>query len=422
MNKQKDPDMLRLLSHPDDRTVEEIAAFVPFLDEDAKDRIVALCERKMSRDTETLRNNAHTYTGGVEKLTCTRWYRPLMAAAACLLVTAGLTGALFLNGQQSSGRPLPPVDTLATEPVTEASATETILAVHSDPEETASPETSVAAAPETQADTTGTHTGSMTVIATDICSVPTAAETQTETQTMTETTAPPAEAADSFTEQERLEGYRGNENMGYIINVAYPVLEGDSAEASAINALIQAHVDAMVQYCNEVTAFYQEELGQAGYEDPDRIYCDLYARNYEILRNDADYLCIAWRTTSYVAPGGAHPSNDLSGLVIDKHTLQPVTLADLYTVDEAFFDAADARTRASVMADFGDAIEREGISISVMYSLKQEDLQKAGTEALGALTFCLTQEGVLINPGMAHVYGDYIDVVIPYGEIEAFRK
>ncbi|MBQ7012767.1 MAG: hypothetical protein IJN11_02480 [Oscillospiraceae bacterium] len=392
------------LQHADEQTASEIIAGVP-LDAAARRRIADLCEQKLKGDAPQL-----VHQEGVGQMKHIQHWKSIVGAAACFVAVAGLAGILLLSGRPGAVTPPPPVEEITTESTgaesieTDAESTETAAASGTDPTDST---------PET----TGTHTENVPAAVTGVCSVPTMAPTSAHSETVT-TTAPPA--ASQWTEQERQEGYRGSEEAGYIINVAYPVLQS-SPDADAINALIAEHVDEMVQHCNEITEFYREELGSAGYENPDEIFCDLYARQYEILRDDADYLSIVWRTSSYVT-SGAYPSNCITGLVIDKHTLQPVTLSDLYNVNDAFMKAADSCTRAAVQVRCGDQIEQEGIDPSVLYTLLRDDLQNAGGEAFGIMTFALTEKGVLINPGVAHVYGDYVDVEIPYEMIEACRK
>ncbi len=396
------------LQHADEQTAAEIVAGVP-LDAAARRRIAALCEQKLQGD---IPDQLRVHQEGVGQMKHIQHWKSIAAAAACMIVAVGLAGILLLSGRPGAITPPPPVEEITTESTgaesieTDAQPTETTAASGTDPTDTI---------PEV----TDTHTETVPIAATGLCSVPTMAPTATHSETVT-TTAPPA--ASQWTEQELQKGYRGSEDAGYIINVAYPKLDGSTAEADAINRLIAAHVEEMAAYCNEVTDYYRKELGSTGYDNPDEIVCDLYARQYEILRDDAEYLSIIWRTTSYVSPAGAHPNNALSGLVIDKHTLQPVTLSDLYNVNDAFLKAADTCTRAAVLVRCGDQIEQEGIDPSVLYSLLKDDLQNAGGEAFGSMTFALTEKGVLINPGIAHVYGDYIDVEIPYEMIEACRK
>lgn len=105
------------LTCPDDEMVEKIAEEIPLLDKTAKERILELCERKMdmnmnmNKDNEkekikrTIYDNSDTVTG-VEKYKKPAWQRPVMSAAASLLIVAGVGGAIALNGNLKSDGPM----------------------------------------------------------------------------------------------------------------------------------------------------------------------------------------------------------------------------------------------------------------------------------------------------------------------------
>ncbi len=115
MNTNEFEKKLRQLSPLDDRTVEEIAEIAPVLDDAAKDRIEALCERKMR--LEDMNTTNQVYAEGVKPITRTQRFRPVMTVAACLVLVAGIGGAVMLG---RSHNVTPPV---ATDVPTEASDT-----------------------------------------------------------------------------------------------------------------------------------------------------------------------------------------------------------------------------------------------------------------------------------------------------------
>ena len=114
---------LRQLSPLDDQAVEEIAEIAPALDDAAKDRIEALCEKKMRLETMNTANQIHAE--GVTNITRTQWYRPVMTTAACLLIAAGIGGAMFLGNHRPAVTPPVSTDVPATtEATTENTSTE----------------------------------------------------------------------------------------------------------------------------------------------------------------------------------------------------------------------------------------------------------------------------------------------------------
>ncbi len=98
---------LRQLSPLDDRAVEEIAEIAPALDDAAKDRIEALCEKKMR--LEDMNTTTQVYTEDVKHITRTQRFRPIMTLAACLVLVAGIGGAMFLGNHRPAVTP--PVST-----------------------------------------------------------------------------------------------------------------------------------------------------------------------------------------------------------------------------------------------------------------------------------------------------------------------
>lgn len=149
----------------DDRSIEEIAADVPALDDAARDRIEALCEEKMRMRDMKMGNEEIVYAGNIQNITRTQWFRPAMTAAACLVLAAGVGGMMMLGGNHHGITPQPPVnsgveDTTAAvgeETETEAPTQETVAVIVT--------ETAISGVTEVSG-TTGTATATTTTTAT----------------------------------------------------------------------------------------------------------------------------------------------------------------------------------------------------------------------------------------------------------------
>lgn len=121
----------------EDDTVEEIAENIPVLDDAAKDRITTLCEEKLRLREMNTNNESMVYAGNVQNITRTQWFRPVMTAAACLVLAAGVGGMMMLGGGMPTQNPQPPVnsgveDTTAAvgaETETEAPTQETVAVI-----------------------------------------------------------------------------------------------------------------------------------------------------------------------------------------------------------------------------------------------------------------------------------------------------
>ncbi len=157
----------------DDRSIEEIAADVPALDDAARDRIEALCEEKMRMRDMKMGNEEIVYAGNIQNITRTQWFRPAMTAAACLVLAAGVGGMMMLGGNHHGITPQPPVNsgiedtTAASGEETETPTQETITVIAT--------ETALSGVTEisgTTAVTTTTATTTETVIETAIEGVP----------------------------------------------------------------------------------------------------------------------------------------------------------------------------------------------------------------------------------------------------------
>lgn len=103
-------EQLKKLTCPDD-AVEKLAEEVPVLDDDAKERILRLCEKKMNINTankkqiEITKNDYDdsNVVKGVDRYKKPKWYRTAMSTAASLILVAGIGGgAYFINKNNQS--------------------------------------------------------------------------------------------------------------------------------------------------------------------------------------------------------------------------------------------------------------------------------------------------------------------------------
>ncbi len=167
----------------EDGTVEEIAENIPVLDDAAKDRITTLCEEKLRLREMNTNNEGMVYAGNVQNITRTQWFRPVMTAAACLVLAAGVGGMMLLGGGMPTQNPQPPVNS-GNEDTTAAAAEST---------ETNGTETNATAEElATVVTVTETVISGFSTETTTAVSAKTTASTETVTAVQTEETAPAA--------------------------------------------------------------------------------------------------------------------------------------------------------------------------------------------------------------------------------------
>lgn len=385
------------------------------LDDAAKRRIMAQCSEKMALRAASQETNG-AEVSGVGQLTGRRNFRPLLTAAACLLVVCGIAGGMLLGGRTPSVHPAPPTTELPTIEATSESTvedvTETTQIMESSEITHTTTITQVTGITESENNTV-TETTIMTVQTEDIevtetsqeiCSVP----LQTETLT--------------FRTQTIEEPYPGYEDAK-MISVVYPQANETSAQAQAINALIQDRVQAMLDYCQDAADALREEALQYGYDDLyENASCSLHIPDYEITRSDADYLSIVWHG-EYFLSSAAHPNLFAQGLVIDKKTMTAVSLSDLYEMTPEFYEVirneAEARTAAALVQKFGGT---EADYANAAPSIYEFALPTAGETIIDSHMFALTDSGIIVDAIILHVFGDYVEIHIPFETIERFRK
>ncbi len=405
----------------DDRSIEEIAADVPALDDAARDRIEALCEEKMRmRDMKT-GNEEIVYAGNIQNITRTQWFRPAVTAAACLVLAAGVGGMMMLGGNHHGITPQPPVNsgmedtTAAVGEETETLTQETVTVIVT--------ETAISGVSEVSGTTTSTAQTTMQTSVVTETTIMTDTQPETVTETSQEVCSVPLQTETlTFRTQTIEEPYPGYEDAK-MISVVYPQANETSAQAQAINALIEERVQAMLAYCQDAADALREEALQYGYDDLyQNASCSLHIPDYEITRNDADYLSIVWHG-EYFLSSAAHPNLFAQGLVIDKHTMTVVSLSDLYKMTPDFYEVirneASARTAAALVKKFGGT---EADYANAAPSIYEFALPTAGETIIDSHMFALTDSGIIVDAIILHVFGDYVEIHIPFEAIENFRK
>ncbi len=397
--------------HLEDAQAQALSASMPMLDDAAKQRIMAQCNDKMDL-TSAKTDGAEV--SGVGQLTWMQRYRPILTAAACILMVCGIGTAVALHGRTPDSPPIAPITQIPTVAET---------AVHTTEDATETTQTSEAA--ETSAGTTTSST-TQTIMQTSVVTE-TTIMTDTQPETVTETSqevcsVPLQTEALTFRTQTIEEPYPDYADANRI-ELAYPLANETSAQANAINTLIQERVQAMLSYCQNAADALREEALQYGYDDLyQNASCSLHVSDYEITRNDADYLSIVWHG-EYFLSSAAHPNLFAQGLVIDKNTMTMVTLSDLYEMTPEFYEViqneASARTAAALVQKFGGT---EADYANAAPSIYEFVLPMAGETIIDSHMFALTDSGIIVDAIILHVFGDYVEIHIPFEAIENFRK
>lgn len=383
---------------------------MPILDDAAKKRIMAQCNDKMNL-TSVRTDGAEV--SGVGQLTWVQRYRPVLTAAACILMVCGIGAAIALHGRVPDSSPVTPITQIPTIAETAVSATEDVTET-TQTCETAETTTTIISTVQTTA-----QTSVQTSVVTE-----TSIMTDTQPETVTETSqeicsVPLQEETLTFRTQTIEEPYPDHTDTNRIA-LAYPQADGTSAEAESINALIQERVQAMRNYAQNAADALREEALQYGNDDLyQNASCSLHVSDYEITRNDADYLSVVWRGDYYLY-SAAHPNCFAQGLVIDKKTMTTVSLSDLYNVNaEMITEELIARSPAAFAEKFGGSASDYADFAVVTY---QESLLTAGENIIDGHMFALTDSGIIVDGFVTHSIGDYVEIHIPFETIESFRK
>lgn len=400
--------------HLEDTQAQALSDTMPMLDDAAKKRIMAKCNDKMNL-TSAKTDGAEV--SGVGQLTWVQRYRPVLTAAACILMVCGIGAAIALHGRVPDSPPIAPITQIPTVAETAVSTTENVTETTQTCE---MPETSITTTISTEQTTAQTSVQTSVVTETAIM-------TDTQPETVTETSqeicsVPLQEETLTFSRQTIEEPYPDYADANRI-EVFYPQADGTSAEAEAINALIQDRVQAMLIYCQDAADALRKEALQYGYDDLyENASCSLNISDYEITRNDADYLSIVWHG-EYFLSSAAHPNLFAQGLVIDKKTMTAVSLSDLYEMTPEFYEVirneAEAGTAAALVQKFGGT---EAEYANAAPSIYEFALPTAGETIIDSHMFALTDSGIIVDAIILHVFGDYAEIHIPFETLENFRK
>ncbi len=297
--------------------------------------------------------------------------------SAALLAAAGL----LLSATACAG---------AKNPTKTESSTETALSP------TAPTQSTEDAPQETEAPTLPTEAASTEPAPTD---APTE-EPETEAETI---------SAGSL-ELEFTQSSTSGELGGLTYTISYPEVSTDPAYETAFNDLISSAVASLISYGEGID-----------YEDDRNV--TLTVNQYNITRNDSEYLSILW-VGDYFVETAAHPNIFTESIIIDKSSMQIVSIGELYTLNEAFAETVNAEIDANLipmLAEKLGVMDSEladaGVSGSVDINMLIQDTMEVGTE----YSAWLTDDGVAFAVSIAHVYGDYCPVVVPYETLAAYE-
>lgn len=260
-----------------------------------------------------------------------------------------------------------------------------------------------------------------------VTEAPTEAETKAETQPQTDATA--GIEAPQPSETTPTDAGGSGEFITLTvedadkISIAYPQLDSGTAEAESINAIIRAHVDEMIAFCQECEdAARLDAIAYGNSERLERAVCALQTDTFTITWNDEQYLSICW--TGYWSLGtAAHPNGFADGLIIDKATLSEVTLTDLYHVDEGFTQAVQDTIDAGLADALAQKLGTEPEEFAGMTAtVTPETLQASNKSFESGNAAYLTAEGMAISVYTYHAIGDHCEVIVPYETLNIFRK
>ncbi len=304
-------------------------------------------------------------------------------------------------------------------------------AEHSEPEQTAS------AQMQTAAESAGTEeTGATRKVSLDgkpVETFPTAVPLPPETtqaSTETETTAATAETAYPDFSDAALKRYAFENSETRFVNCAYPEFGTEMEHADAVNAIVREFAEELIRENTSVSTWTTKDEAPVfdltwGADAPCTEESDAlvsFNADYTITRMDEKYVSILFKSDYYMLRA-AYPFTDAQGLVIDMLAMKAVSLADLYTVDEAFtefvHDAADQHKQTALAEKLG--VSPEGLLGGTVYP-DLETLTEANTSARTSISVFMYPDSLGISIPIQHALGDHYEITIPYEELEQFAK
>lgn len=208
----------------------------------------------------------------------------------------------------------------------------------------------------------------------------------------------------------------------------YPQLSETETYADLVNAQVRTFVNTEVaQYQEDLSDYLEEWAEDSRSADPDLA---LFAMDvdYTVTRYDANYFSVTfdgWFYRQYAA----HPINYFQSLTIDLEKGEPVVLTDLYDLNTDFVQLVrqkyQEQVRTGLAERVGSSIEDLKVEDAALSDFDDETyvtfLGHADQEDSGYHSF-LTDTSLGLSVTLPHAIGDHFEVLIPYEELEVFKK
>ncbi len=208
------------------------------------------------------------------------------------------------------------------------------------------------------------------------------------------------------------------------ITYAYPVFPDNDA----VNASVKAYTEKLI--CEQIEgawspeeeipeAVIQFDLPECPAQDEDTMLS--IDMDVTVTRMDDEYISLFYEGIFNVK-GTAHPTSLPEGLILDAKTGEVLHISDLYTVDKAF-----VRIICEALAEQGEDYFAWNFEIEAkdQYEHTMEwvaDKLAYYDEPYTTTTVFLTADGLGFSFPVSHAVGDYMEIVIPYAELEQFVK
>lgn len=197
----------------------------------------------------------------------------------------------------------------------------------------------------------------------------------------------------------------------------YPQLEETTENAEKVNVQITSFVQDEFQ--NWFDGSFSGEMKASPEEwvwDND-VYTDCAMKvEYTIVRNDADYFSVTFDGL-YNHKRTPHPTNYFQALTIDKHTGEFISMSDLYTVNSDLVQLIQAKIPEQFAEKYGETSEEITQAAEyVQNALNEDDMRD------DEYPIFMTGKELGISISLIYALGDHFEVMIPYEELEAFKK
>ncbi len=208
------------------------------------------------------------------------------------------------------------------------------------------------------------------------------------------------------------------------ITYAYPVF----ADNDAVNASVKSYTEKLI--CEQIEgawspeeaipeAVIQFDLPECPAQDEDTMLS--IDMDVTVTRKDEQYISLFYEGIFNVK-GTAHPTHIAEGLILDAETGEVLHLSELYKVDKAF-----VRIICEALTEQGSEYfaENFGMDADDQYTHTMDwvaDKLAYYDEPYTTTTVYLTADGLGFSFPVSHAVGDHAEIVIPYEELETFRK